>query len=216
MADDDDKPPRLNVVSDNPTARADREFARVKERARRALAEFAASILRVMAGSATESHRMMDRFRDFIDALNEANAQPGRGITLGELEKALRLPQTEMELQSHDDLAYRRWARVDAMETIVTGALRLGAHKLLGERPHFGGKYSEDLIRDGIRDLEELKRTPPKPKSVVRQRVASSAPPADDPGPGPRTPRTPTKPTRKKPWSSRDSVSYRDLKARDE
>jgi hypothetical protein len=39
----------------------------------------------------------------------------------------------------------------------------LAAHKLLGERPHFGGKYSEDVISQGIKMLEDVKRTPPRP-----------------------------------------------------
>jgi hypothetical protein len=33
---------------------------------------------------------------------------------------------------------------------IVQGALRLAAHQALGERPHFGGKYSTRLIESGI------------------------------------------------------------------
>jgi hypothetical protein len=44
MADnDDDKPPRLKVVSENPTARADRRIACAKEEAQRTLALFAAA-----------------------------------------------------------------------------------------------------------------------------------------------------------------------------
>jgi hypothetical protein len=36
----------------------------------------------------------------------------------------------------------------------VQGVLRLAAHKVLGERPHFGGKHSEHVIEDGIKTLE--------------------------------------------------------------
>ena len=35
------------------------------------------------------------------------------------------------------------------MDVIVQGALRLAAHKVLGESPHFGGKYSEEVIQAG-------------------------------------------------------------------
>jgi len=49
----------------------------------------------------------------------------------------------------------------------MQGALRLAAHKILGERPHFGGKYSEEVIEQGIKLLEELNRPPPKLPSLA-------------------------------------------------
>ena len=62
MADnDDDKPPRLKVVSENPTARADRQIAWAKEEAQRSLALFAAALLRTMAGSNSEAVYLIRR-----------------------------------------------------------------------------------------------------------------------------------------------------------
>jgi hypothetical protein len=54
MADDndeDEKPPPMRVVSENPNARTDRQIAWAKQEAQRTLSAFAASLLRTMAGS---------------------------------------------------------------------------------------------------------------------------------------------------------------------
>jgi hypothetical protein len=56
------------------------------------------------------------------------------------------------------EMGYRHWLREHGLDVIVQGALRLAARKVLGERPHFGGKYSEDVIEAGMRTLEELNR----------------------------------------------------------
>jgi hypothetical protein len=93
---------------------------------------------------------MLDKFRE--DA--------GRGMSSTELQEALRLPETDLDTSDEDEWRYRRWLREQGMETIVKGALRLAAHNILDEEPHFGGKYSKDVIEDGIKTLEELKRRP--------------------------------------------------------
>ena len=93
--DDDDKPPHLRVVSENPNARADRQVTWAKEEVERTVAQFAAALLRTMAGSSTEATYLMRRLSDFLDLLNKFREEAGRGLTVGELEKALRLPQSE-------------------------------------------------------------------------------------------------------------------------
>lgn len=158
--DDDEKPPHLRVVSENPNARADRQVAWAKDEVERTVALFAAAMLRTMAGSSTESIYLMRRLSDFLDSLNKFREEAGRGLTVAELETALRLPQTEY-VSSQDVWRHREWIRNDGLETIVKGALRLAAHKILGEEPHFGGKYSEDVIHAGIQALEELKKPAP-------------------------------------------------------
>jgi hypothetical protein len=47
------------------------------------------------------------------------------------------------------------------------GTARIAAHKILGEDPHFGGKHSVEVIQQGIKTLEELKRPmpPARPKA---------------------------------------------------
>jgi hypothetical protein len=161
--DDDDKPPNLKLVSENPNARAERQIAWAKAEVERTVALFAAAFLRTMAGSNSESVYLLHRLSDFLDALNKFREEAGRGLTVGELETALRLPQTEY-VSSRDEWRHRQWIRDDGMDTIVKGALRLAAHKILGEEPHFGGKYSEDVIHAGIKTLEELK----EPASIAR------------------------------------------------
>jgi hypothetical protein len=163
MADDDDEKPRLKVVSENPTARADRQMAWAKEEAQRTLALFAAALLRTMAGSESESIYLIRHLADFIDAMNKFREESGHGLTVADLQAALRLPETEFD-SSDEDWRHRQWLREHGMEVIVQGALRLAAHKILGERPAFGGKNSERVIELGIRTLDELKRPPPSPK----------------------------------------------------
>ncbi|OKO67773.1 hypothetical protein [Bradyrhizobium sp. NAS96.2] len=128
----------------------------------RTLSGFSAALLRTMAGSETESIYLMRRLVDFLDALNKFRDVMGRGVSVVELQEILRVPTTEPDY-SDDDWRHRHWIREHGMDVIVKGALRLAAHKILGEEPHFGGKYSEDVIQDGIKTLEELKR-PPKPR----------------------------------------------------
>jgi hypothetical protein len=163
VADEDDgKPPNLKLVSENPNARTDRQVAWAKEELERSLSQFAAALLRTMAGSDTEATYLMRRLSDFIDAISRFREASGQGLRTAELQEILRLPQQAYD-PSDDDWRRRRWLREDGMETIVKGALRLAAHKILGEEPHFGGKHSENVIEQGIKTLEELKQ-PPRPE----------------------------------------------------
>jgi hypothetical protein len=157
-SDDDCRPPHLKVVSDNSNAHADRQNAWAKQEVKRTLAGFAAAMLRTMAGSDTEAIYLIRRLSDFVDALNEFRNASGRGLTAVELEEMLRLPRTDKDFSHLDEWAYRHWLREHGLDVIVQGALRLAAHRVLGERPHFGGKYSKDVINHGIKTLEELKR----------------------------------------------------------
>lgn len=170
MANDDDKPPSLKVVSDNPNAHTDRQIVWVKEEAQRALSRFAAALLRTMAGSDSEASYLIHHLAHFIDAQKELNALSGQWLTTAELEEALRLPRTYLDSSPSEDWSHRLWLRTHGMEKIVQGALRLAAHKILGERPHFGGKYSEDVIEEGIKTLEELKRPQPEPQPLPRKK----------------------------------------------
>jgi hypothetical protein len=185
--DDEDKPPSLRVVSDNPNARIDRQAVWAKEEVERALSEFVAALLRTMAGSDREAVYLMRRLSNFVDTLNKLREESGRGLTAAELQAMLRLPGAESDF-SDDDWRHRRWLREHGMEVIVKGALRLAAHKILGEEPHFGGKYSEVVIEDGIKTLEELKRPSPAPQSPRKKGLAQSW---DDVDFGPSKPEEP-------------------------
>src|SRR5439155_172455 len=141
VSDDDgeSKPPLLKVVSENPDApdKAGREIMWAKERAQRALAELAATILRTMAGSESASYDVMRRIGQLIDAQKELYDLSGEWLTFEDEQKALNLPQSELDSDASDH-RYREWQRDRGMERIVQGALRLAAHQVLGERPHFG------------------------------------------------------------------------------
>jgi hypothetical protein len=171
---DDSKPPLLKVVSENPNAHVDRQIVQVKKEAQRALTQFAAALLRVIAGGGSEATYLIRRLSLFIDAQNALNATSGQWLTTAELEEALRLPQADLDSSLPDDWSHRRWLRESGMESIVQGALRLAAHHLLDERPAFGGKNSEHVIMDGIKTLEELKRPLPQPSESKRKGLADN------------------------------------------
>jgi len=158
----DDQPPKLRVVSDNPNARADRQIEWARDAVQRALSEFAAALLRAMAGNDTEAAFLVRRLRVLVEAIGEFEKQSDRGLSVPELHEALKLPQSEMDYSADDDWRHRRWLRDHGFDVILKGALRLAAHKVLGEEPAFGGMHSTRVIEQGIETLEELKR-PPKP-----------------------------------------------------
>ncbi|MGY4433152.1 hypothetical protein ACVWWO_005629 [Bradyrhizobium sp. F1.13.1] len=174
-SDDDDNgdevPPKLRVVSDNPRARADRQLEWAKDEAQHALSEFAAALLRAMAGNDTEAAFLIRRLSILVEAINKFDKQSNRGISAAELQEALRLPEAEMDYSADDDWRQRRWLREHGMDVIVKGALRLAAHKILGEDPAFGGMHSTRVIERGIETLEELKRPSPPPNPRPRQTI---------------------------------------------
>jgi hypothetical protein len=163
---DDSKPPRLKVVSENPNAHVDRQIAQAKTEAQRALTEFAAALLRVIAGSGSEAAFLIRRLSLFIDAQKALYAASGQWLSAAELEEALLLPRrVDADSSPSENWSERRRLREDGMERIVQGALRLAAHHLLDEQPAFGGMHSERVIMDGIKTMERLKQPlPPPPK----------------------------------------------------
>jgi hypothetical protein len=216
MSEDDGekKPPLLKVVSENPDApgKAGREIVWARERAQRALAELAATILRTMAGSESASYDVMRRIGQLIDAQKELYDLSGEWLAFEHEQKALSLPQSELDSDASDQ-QNRAWQRDRGMERIVQGALRLAAHQVLGERPHFGGKYSERLIEDGIAAIERAFKPPAPPKPPTKREKAEKK--ASQAALRDLLSAKPEPPVRKNPWSSRDSRSWTDPKPDD-
>jgi len=159
--DEDDKPLPFRVVSDNPNARADRQISWAKDEAKRSFAVFAASLLRIMAGSDSEAGYLGHRFSDLLGSLEELKGLNGGGLSPLEIQSVLKLRPTNLGSDWSDD-EERSWLIDRGMDLIVQGALRLAAHKVLDESPHFGGKYSEDVMERGIKMLAEARQPPPK------------------------------------------------------
>jgi hypothetical protein len=89
------------------------------------------------------------------------------------VQNALALPVAEF---GATDMQHREWQRDRGMGDIVQGSLRLAAHQLLGERPHFGGKYSKRLIEEGMRAVRTaFDPPPPLPKLTKKQLAADKA-----------------------------------------
>ena len=99
------------------------------------------------------------------------------------------------------------------MERIVQGALRLAAHRLLGEEPHFEGGSGAPRREEGIASIERATKPPEPPKPANKARSKKASPKriigerlrTDNPAPG-----------RRKPWSARNTRSYRDPQKDDE
>jgi hypothetical protein len=167
--DDEGKTPTFRVVSENPNARTDRKIVWAREEAQRTLSVFAATLLRTIAGSESEARYLIRRLADFIDAQKSLDALSGNWLTINEVREALQLPETESDFG--DEYRERRWVREHGMELIIRGALRLAAHQILGEQPHFGGKYSKEVIDRGIELLEQLRGSPPKPQAASKKKA---------------------------------------------
>jgi hypothetical protein len=153
MTDDDDreKQPPIRLVSENPDAPdlSTRKIIRAKAQAQYALTRLAAALLRAIAGSESELNDLARRIGDYIEVQTELKATSGHFLTVEEEREALSLPKSEYP-SSGSDWQKQEWLRNQGEERIVQGALRLAAHKLLGEKPSFGGKHSERLIQEGI------------------------------------------------------------------
>jgi hypothetical protein len=119
-------------------------------------------------GNDTEAAYLVRRLSILVEAINKFQKQSDRGMSVPELREALLAPRAEMDYSDDDEWRRRRWLRADGFDDIVKGALRLAAHKVLGEEPAFGGMHSERVIEQGIKTLEELKRPPPPPKPQPR------------------------------------------------
>ena len=205
--DNEDKPPPLRLVSDNSSAHVDRQTARAKDEVERTLCQFAASLLRTMAGNDTEAVYLIRRLGDFIDAFKEFHKVSGRGLMPEELKQMLQLPQAEC-VSSKEEWRYRHWLREDGFDDIVKGALRLAAHKVLGDDPAFGGMHSERVIERGIKSIEQSKQSPAETRSRKQRKSLAASWGDVDPGPAPAAPT----PRRFGERLARDEFSQHDLK----
>jgi hypothetical protein len=218
-----DKPPMLKLVSDNPSRdviqarqEAQRTLANLvtvhaRQEAQRKLAILAATILRNMAGRES-APLIMQSVVDLIDAQKKLYALTGGWLSSEDEANALSLPRSELDPDA-SEVRYREWQHVRGMERIVQGAFRLAAHQVLGEDPHFGGKYSERLIEDGIAAIQTAFKPPPRTKALTKKEEVTSQETQTKWGDRLRVKAEP--PVRRKRWSSRNSRSYRDMEPED-
>lgn len=217
MADDQDgrEPERLSlkVVSDNPNVDKTRPIHFAKEEAERALAVAAATMLRTIAGSDGAAAALRSDMQRALLAEDEYQTLSGQWLASWERKEVLALAQPDWE-ENESDRRDRRFERDCGMQNIVQGSLRLAAHQVLGEEPHFGGKYSERLIDQGMAAIKRAKGPPPPPaKPLAKKQLAEQKALWADVK---DVPVGDVKPElRRKRWSPLDSRSYRDLKPRD-
>jgi hypothetical protein len=117
-----------------------------------------------MAGGEPTKYAVHAAMIEALNAETRYRELSGTNLSPWEAQEALALPFAELKADS-SDFQFREYMIALGMERIVQGSLRLAAHQALGERPHFGGKYSEDLITEGIKTLEEAK----KPRQPVQK-----------------------------------------------
>jgi hypothetical protein len=215
MADDDDdsepQKPSLRVVSDNQSVPDKEGRARqyAKDEAERTLAVAAATMLRVIAGSESAASDLRNDMVRAILAEEKYHELAGQWLASWDRTNALALPQPKIKEDS-SDRRYRAYERDCGMQDIVQGSLRLAAHQVLGERPHFGGKYSQRLIERGMDAVKRAYNPPPPPPKPTnkKERAQQKEIWADVTN---AVIKSEPEPPRKR-WSSRDSKSYRDLK----
>jgi hypothetical protein len=75
-------------------------------------------------------------------AEDEYQALSGQWLASWERKKAISLTEPDYRKEQSD----WEFEREYGMQNIVQGSLRLAAHQVLGEEPHFGGKHSERLM----------------------------------------------------------------------
>jgi hypothetical protein len=214
MADNRDgsepEKPKLKVVSDNPNVDKTRPIKFAKDEAERTLAVAAATMLRAIAGSDGAAADLRNDMVRAILAEDEYHKLSGQWLASSERRKILALSEPEFDCSS--DVRYREYVWESGRQDIIQGSLRLAAHQVLGERPHFGGKYSEDLIQRGMDAIERAYAPPPpvRPRTKKQTAAAAAAQKAllADLKSAPRQ-REPEPP--RKRWSPLDSKSYRDL-----
>lgn len=218
MTDKEQKPSvsPLRLVSENPNAAAEkkaRAILEAKAEAERALTAAAVTLLRLIAGGDPTSYNVRAEIAHAILAEDRLRNLSGQELSPWEVQSALALPVAEL-LAGASDYQRREWRRERGMEDIVQGSLRLAAHQLLGERPHFGGKYSKRLIERGITAVETAFDPPPPPPKLTKKQLAADE--AIRRRIGDRlknvTSAEQKPPGRKKRWSPLDSRSYLDPK----
>jgi hypothetical protein len=166
-------------------------------------------MLRVIAG-AGDAHLLLPQMIRAVVALEkfaEGQSYVAKAVLI---EAALRLGDATAP-RGFGRRAIDDENRDRGLRLIRTGSLRFAAESLRGDDPYFYGKQSVDLIERGIDLLKPDHET--QPRSVTRKETAAPKAPKlreAEVQKGLREPRSPAAPT--KPWSSRDSRSWRDPK----
>jgi hypothetical protein len=124
MDDDDEqnKPPLLKVVSENPNVpkNSDLRISQARRQAQWQLGKVAAIVLRRVAGSESLP-QITCSILDLIDAQKKLSQLAGGWLSLADEGKALNLPRSELASFGSSDDRYRKWQLASGMEQIVQG-----------------------------------------------------------------------------------------------
>jgi len=207
----EDKKPPIKLVADNGPVpskeqrKSEQDIERARWNAKAAWSVAIANVLRAVAGSQECVLDMANLLIKAIEAENALIELTDRPLPVHELREAITPPSVDRKEHYPDT-----YLDAYGVEQIIQGALRLAAHGVLRERPHFGGKYSTELIKrggDGIKpDVEVVRVMTRAEEKKYRQERAERDALLKTLRESPPTPGE-----QQKPWSSRDSISYRDL-----
>ena len=140
--------------------------------AKRWLVELAVTILRMLAGSEFASFDLMRKPGESIDAQRELHKLSGDWLSIEDEQKALGLPQSDFA-STATDREFREWQRNWWYGAHSSGRAEVSRTSGLGREPHFGGKYSERLIKEGIASIERASK-PPGHRSLSRKKKRRS------------------------------------------
>jgi hypothetical protein len=160
----------MKIGNENSEADLARRYA--LQKVEDVLRNLAANILRVVRG-AGKSWEIPGQAQEFADALAAYKAAVGHLPPSEDLDRMLSISRDASRLERMEDEVRDK---VEAQETIIGGALRIVAARLLDQ--HLQVAAGEKEFHDGLRYLEEAGETLRKKRQAEQMQRARNPPPA--------------------------------------
>lgn len=179
--DDDEKPPPIRLVSDNPNVQNTREREWSENQFSWALRETAANMLRIIRGAGKPYDLLLQLQKTLETAVKYQEAHGRFPDVAGYLRFESEYQQIQERFYRGElDQSYRRewwddgtFSRMMAEHKIVRGALQMVASELIGQSTQRCAGHSE--LHDGIQRLDQI-----RDEKIKKERAAARAtrPPA--------------------------------------